>query len=415
MNQNNYTFIDLFAGTSALSEGFIEKGFVPLAHVEMDKNACLTISTRAVYHFLKKSGNLADYYRYLRKEISREELYSMVPKEILQSVINAEISDKTTDDIFNRIEESDIFSKFGKHVDFIVGGPPCQAYSMVVRHKNGIAEDNRCFLYRQYGKFLKRYQPKGFVFENVLGIRTAGGGRHYQNLCGLFQNLGYELYPMVMESNKYGVLQKRKRLIIFGWKKGYKFNAVPPQEIVHNWTTKDIFSDLDDINAGESSSKYKSGPTDYLRHFQLRNTNDVLTWHVARPLNDLDREKYIYAVGQLLNHKRRISYLEFDEHLQTMKKSRVFTDRFKVVNPDDLSQTVVAHISRDGHYYIYPSLKYVRSISVREAARLQSFPDSFFFEGSRGAAFRQIGNAVPPLMSRAITDKVLETIENNEY
>ena len=166
-----------------------------------------------------------------------------------------------------------------------------------------------------------------------------------------------------------------------------------------------------DIQAGDKSKRYISAPTSYLKRFKLRNTQDVLTWHEARPLNQLDRQKYIYAIQQRLENHRNISYLEFNDELQTMKIANAFTDRFKVIDPDGLSQTIVAHLSKDGHYYIYPSLDQVRSISVREAARLQSFPDNFFFEGSRSAAFKQIGNAVPPLLSEAIAKKVKKNLD----
>ena len=133
----NYTIVDLFAGTSALSEGFINHGFIPLSHIEMDKNACDTIRTRVAFHYLKSKHRLEDYYKYLRNEITRDDLYSSIPREYLDTVINKEISDSTIDGIFNQIENSKLFKDNGSKVDFIVGGPPCQAYSMVLRHKRG--------------------------------------------------------------------------------------------------------------------------------------------------------------------------------------------------------------------------------------------------------------------------------------
>lgn len=411
MKKKKYTIIDLFAGTSALSEGFINHGFIPLSHIEMDKNACDTIRTRVAFHYLKSINKLEDYYKYLRKEISRNELYTFIPDEYLDSVINREISDSTIPGIYDQIENSKLFKDNGGKVDFIVGGPPCQAYSMVLRHKKGIECDDRCFLYKLYGKFLEHYKPFGFVFENVVGLLSAAGGKHYKELNDLFKGYGYDLYPLILQANDYGVLQKRKRLLIIGWKENTEFDGKAPDIIENKWTTKDIFSDLSDIQANDSSVQYKSEPTEYLEHFGLRSKDDVLTWHQARPLNKIDRQKYIYAVKEKLEHNRRISYLEFDGNLQTMKRVNAFTDRFKVVDPNGLSQTIVAHLAKDGHYYIYPSLKYVRSISVREAARLQSFPDNFFFEGSRSAAFKQIGNAVPPLLSEAIAKKIINALK----
>jgi DNA (cytosine-5)-methyltransferase 1 len=281
---------------------------------------------------------------------------------------------------------------------------------MVVRHKSGIEIDDRCFLYRLYGKFLEHYNPYGFVFENVVGLLSAAGGKHYDELKKLFKGYGYNLYPLVLKANEYGVLQKRKRLIIIGFQENIIFDGKAPEIIDNKWSTKDVFSDLPDIQANSSSIHYKTKPTDYMEFFNLRSNSDVLTWHESRPLNQIDRQKYIYAIKEKLEHNRQISYLEFEGELQTMKRGNAFTDRFKVVDPNGLSQTIVAHLAKDGHYFIYPSLSTIRSISVREAARLQSFPDNFFFEGSRGAAFKQIGNAVPPLLSEAIAKKIINSL-----
>lgn len=410
MTKKKYTVIDIFAGTSALSEGFVNHNFIPLSHIEMDKNACDTIRTRVAYHYLKLNQKLSSYYSYLRNEISRDKLYSLIPNYYLDSVINKEISDSSIPAIFEQIENSKLYQDNGRRVDFIVGGPPCQAYSMVVRHKKGIECDDRCFLYKLYGKFLEHYNPYGFVFENVVGLLSAAGGKHYEEIKALFKGYGYNLYPLILQANDYGVLQKRKRLIIIGWQENIVFDGKAPDIVENKWSTKDVFSDLPDIQANDSSNHYKTKATEYLESFKLRTEDDVLTWHQSRPLNQIDRQKYIYAIKEKLEHNRQISYLEFEGELQTMKKANAFTDRFKVVDPNGLSQTVVAHLAKDGHYYIYPSLKTIRSISVREAARLQSFPDNFFFEGSRCAAFKQIGNAVPPLLSEAIAKKILSSL-----
>ena len=320
------------------------------------------------------------------------------------------MGEDTLQDLFDSIESSPLYKNNGKKVDFVVGGPPCQAYSLVVRHKAGIAEDDRCFLYRLYAQFLKRYQPLGFVFENVIGLKSAAKGEHYRQIQQLFDDYGYDIYPIEIHAEEYGVLQKRRRLIIVGWRKDLHYGEIVPDKTKSEWGTKEIFSDLADINANESSNEYKTNPTDYLLRFGLRTEDDVLTRHEARPLNSIDKQKYKYAIESLLNNHRRISYLEFQGELQTMRIGNAFTDRFKVVDPNGLCQTVVAHLSKDGHYYIYPSLEHIRSISIREAARLQSFPDNFYFEGSRSAAFKQIGNAVPPLLSEAIAKKIFQVL-----
>src|SRR5690606_22444024 len=148
----------LFAGAGGLSEGFYRQRFVPVAHVEYDRAACFTLKTRTAFHFLSETGNTHIYYKYLKGEISREKLYSYIPEDILNSVINAEIG-KENDKIFHSID-----NLLGtEQVDLIIGGPPCQAYSVVgrapLKHKK---DDERTRLYIQYGRFLKKYNPRMF-------------------------------------------------------------------------------------------------------------------------------------------------------------------------------------------------------------------------------------------------------------
>lgn len=135
--KRKYTYIDLFAGTSALSEGFLQCGFQPVSHIEMNSDACLTIKTRTAYHYLKNNNKLSFYRKYLKSEISRDELYGMIPEDIINSVINTEISDITVPEIFKTIDTS--LSRRGEEsIDFIIGGPPCQAFSLLNRHTNEI-------------------------------------------------------------------------------------------------------------------------------------------------------------------------------------------------------------------------------------------------------------------------------------
>lgn len=403
-----YTYIDLFAGTSALSEGFLRCGFVPVAHVEMNNDACYTIKTRLAYHYLKENNKYYNYIKYLKREITRDELYKLLPQNLMSSVINKEISDESIESIFASID-SVLKRQHRKRVDFIVGGPPCQAFSMLNRHNAGIADDKRCFLYLQYGKFLARYKPMGFVFENVLGLLSSKKN-HFENIKMHFRELGYKVHFAILNASDYGVMQNRQRVIIFGWRKSSDRGCPIIQKVQNDWTCKDIFSDLPVICAGESSSEYSSVPSDYLRRFGLRNDSDILTLHTARPINHIDTEKYRMAVEMWLNDGIRIKNSDFPDEIRTINNTTSFLDRFKVVDLNGKCHTVVAHISKDGHYYIYPSTRTIRSISIREAARIQSFPDDFFFEGSRSAIFKQIGNAVPPLMAYAIAKAIVQLL-----
>lgn len=399
-------FIDLFAGASGMSEGFKKAGFTPVAHIEMNEEACYTIKTRAAYHYLKSKRKLDLYYSYLKEEISREEFYKNIPTEILNSVINVEIDDNSIKDIFKKI------SKERNNIDLIIGGPPCQAYSLLGRHQENIENDPRNKLYIQYGRFLKQYNPKAFVFENVPGILSANKGQHFKNLKAYFRKLGYEVYHETIDASDYGVVQARKRIIIVGWKKELDFGFPNFTKEKVKYSVNEAFSDLPKLNPGEGYQfiNYKTQKNKYLNKFELRNGVEFVTQHMARPHNERDLEIYKTAIQKWNNEKIRLKYPDLPEELKTHKNESSFTDRYKVVNGSGVAHTVVAHIAKDGHYYIHPDEEQCRSISVREAARLQSFPDDFYFEGSRSAAFKQIGNAVPPLMAYAIAKKMKELL-----
>lgn len=409
------TFIDLFAGAGGLSEGFIRAGYKPIAHVEMDEAACYTLKTRTAYHYLKANGKFEEYKKYLKGEIGRSELYALVPDEEMNSVINLPLGPDNNREIFKRI---DARLSDQKEVDLIIGGPPCQAYSLVgrARSKNGMKKDPRNYLYREYAKYLKKYTPKMFVFENVLGLKSAGNGIYLENMEKLFDKKGYAMKLFTVEANNFGVLQKRKRVIIIGWQKDLKVTLPDLEKIKtpHTHTVKELLSDLPFIKAGTGKDKYssyKKESTAYLGESGIRNGIDILTQHIARPHTDQDKKIYRIAV-EMIRDKKRLNYNELPDKLKTHNNRHSFFDRFKVVDADSpAAQTVVAHIAKDGHYYIHPDIKQNRSITVREAARLQSFPDDFYFEGvkegrNRTAAFKQIGNAVPPLLSKKIAQRI---------
>ena len=405
---SNFNFIDLFAGASGMSEGFIKAGFNPISHIEMDKEACDSIKTRAAYHFLMKKKKENIYIDYLKGNITREELYNEVPKKILNSVLNIEITDDSIKSIFSEIDKT----LKNKKVDLIIGGPPCQAYSLLGRHQENIENDPRNKLYIQYGRFLKHYEPRAFVFENVPGLLSANKGQHFKNLKAYFRKIGYEVYYDTLIPSDYGVLQARKRIIIVGWKKEADFGFHEVEKSINNYTAYEVLKDLPKLNPGDSMqvAKYTNSKSDYLQKFEIRNGVDFVTQHISRPHNDRDLKIYKTAIQKWDKSEERLKYPDLPQELKTHKNENSFTDRYKVVNGNGVSHTVVAHIAKDGHYYIHPDVKQCRSISVREAARLQSFPDDFYFEGSRSAAFRQIGNAVPPLMAFAIAKSMKEKL-----
>jgi DNA (cytosine-5)-methyltransferase 1 len=411
-------YIDLFAGAGGLSEGFKKAGYNPIAHVEMDEAACYTLRTRTAYHYLKSKKKFGQYVQYLKGEIDRQTLYSKVPKEEMDTVINKSISDENNIEIFKRIDEL----LNGNKVHLIIGGPPCQAYSLVgrARSKDGMESDPRNHLYLQYAKYLKKYEPNVFVFENVLGLRSADEGRYFKKMVSEFNKLGYAVKDFLFNAKDFGVLQNRKRIILIGHKK--ELNLTITDFTAGNkkqYLVESIFRDLPKLQAGDGKDKddkYATKETnEYLETSHIRNGITVLTQHVSRPHTEQDKEIYRIAV-ELMQNGDRLNYITLPERLKTHNNRHSFFDRFKVVSATaPAAQTVVAHIAKDGHYYIHPDIKQNRSITVREAARLQSFPDDFYFEGvkenaNRTAAFKQIGNAVPPLMAFAIASKLKDLI-----
>ena len=403
--KKQYTVIDLFAGAGGLSEGFVQAGFVPIAHVEMDKDACNTLRTRCCFHYLRANNQLDVYYKYLKGEINRETLYASVPAEVTNAVINVEISDKTINDTFDKIK---LLAK-GRKIDMIIGGPPCQAYSLLGRHRKTMEDDPRTLLYLQYGKFLKEFKPKGFVFENVPGLLSAKKGEHFQNLQSYFDKLGYKVHFKMLNASDYGVLQERRRIIIVGWQKDNDMGYPEIKKVSTDAVINDILEDLPLLKAGEKEmvSSYKKENNSYLRESGIRaDSEKFVTQNITRPVNANDAAIYAYAIKMWNSKQVRVKYTDLPIEFRTQKNENSFLDRFKVVNGNGNAHTIVAHLAKDGHYYIHPSLNVCRSISVREAARMQSFPDNFYFEGSRSAIFKQIGNAVPVLMAKKIAESI---------
>lgn len=402
--------IDLFAGAGGLSEGFLRAGYKFFAHVEMDEAACLTLKTRQAYYFLKRNKKLNIYKDYVNGIITREEFYSNIPKRIFKSVINQEINAETIPNIFEEIDQI----RRNKDVDIIIGGPPCQAYSVIGRSRDpkGMKGDKRNYLYKEYIKFLDKYSPKLFVFENVLGLLSAQKGKIFINMKKEFKQAGYNIDYKTLNAKDFGVLEERKRIILIGWRKDIKFKYPDFKNLNKDYTIKDLFKDLPIIKSGESLNYYSNSTNECLidTHIRLKDW-DILSQHQSRPNNKRDLEIYKMYVNVWNKEGRKLKYNELPEYLITHNNKDSFLDRFNIVPYNGVSHTVVAHIGKDGHYYIHPDINQNRSISVREAARIQSFPDNFYFESSRTAAFKQIGNAVPPLMAEIIAKSIKKILK----
>jgi DNA (cytosine-5)-methyltransferase 1 len=420
MSKLNY--IDLFAGAGGLSEGFKNQLFNPVAHVEMDLAACQTLKTRAAFHYLSEQKLGSVYESYLKGEITRRELYDYLPANIRNGIINLGIGEENNEEIFKKIDLQ-LKGLKDRQIDLIVGGPPCQAYSLVgrARSEHNMEKDPRNYLYVQYGNYLERYKPKMFVFENVVGLLSAGKGVYLENMKRLFNKKGYKIEVFKVNAENFGVLQKRKRILIIGWKDDFLPN-IPNLERYDSGIksyVNSVFNDLPTLQAGTGNDKYNfyiNPSNTYLSESHIRNGSEIITQHIARPHTEQDKEIYRVAVDKWQTSMQRLDYNDLPERLKTHTNRTSFIDRFKVVaNNLQSSHTVVAHIAKDGHYYIHPDPSQNRSISVREAARLQSFPDNFYFEGikegaNRTAAFKQIGNAVPPMMANIIANELKQLL-----
>ena len=414
-----FNIVDMFSGAGGLTEGFRNQdNYNFICHIEMDKDACASLELRNIYYFLKNEDNLSPYYKYLQGKISKDDLYSIVPSDLLKDILNIEISDETIPSIFEYIDKK----LAGSELDGIIGGPPCQAYSTIGRANNESKKhtDTRIYLYKHYLDFLNRYKPKFFVFENVKGLlsfKDISGDLLFPKIISEFKKNGYQIHYKIINASEYGVSQNRERLILVGFRndlllsecffeslKNYKEDAP---------NLKELFEDLPAVKQGGKSNKYKKKASSEFVIKYIRNEKDVLIQHVARAHNANDLKIY-KLVLKAKNKGKNLTYTDIPAELQTHSNKHSFLDRYKALNEDSLSHTIVAHISKDGHYYIHPDLQQNRSITVREAARIQGFPDSFYFEKSRTAAFRQIGNAVPPILAYKIASAIVDFLRSQQ-
>lgn len=399
-----YNFIDLFAGCGGLSEGFYKQNFNALAHVEINPVACRTLRTRMKHYGYENAD---------------------------ESVLEMDI---TSEDVLERIETA----VRGQEVDIIIGGPPCQAYSSLGRAKddNAMQDDPRNYLFESYVKVLNKYLPKFFVFENVTGMLTARiNGKHIVNRIveALSENYKVKFDPKinVLNSANYGVPQIRKRVIIIGVRKDIN---IEPEEmytgiikthydpemsederkgLIKYVTVRDAIEELPAVKPGEGEKEIQfesKKNNEFLK--RIASNDGILRDHVARNHNDKDIERYIAMSS---NHWSFQKLLEKRPDLNHEKR-RVFGNSYTVQWWDLPSKTIIAHLYKDGNQFIHPDSMQGRTFTVREAARIQSFPDDFVFEGPRTEQFKQIGNAVPPLLAEVIAKCIknkLDTLEEH--
>ena len=498
-----YPIVDLFAGPGGLGEGFSElytddasPVFKSIASVERDQYAHQTLVLRHFYRSFRFEHVPDSYYDYLASRISKEELIAENSKHwkaAESSALQISLGQENHDFVRKLIKPR----LHGMKKWALIGGPPCQAYSVVGRSRMmgnpDFEEDERYFLYREYLKIIIDHSPPVFVMENVKGLLSArvNGQPMIDKIVSDLSNpinairgssngLKYRLYSLscsgeikgdidpksfIVEAEKHGVPQARHRMFILGIRSDLDIlprtldKKKPPtvEQVIggmprirsgvsrqkdsgnlwrHIITSTNSSSWLPDNKNGRlikramrsavkeikntdletSSRAYK--PPRVMRPWYYDERLRTSTSHEARSHMGSDLHRYLFVAshGAALETSPKladfpIELLPDHKNVQIGREGKMFSDRFRVQLKSKVSTTVTSHISKDGHYFIHYDPAQCRSLTVREAARLQTFPDNYFFEGPRTAQYHQVGNAVPPYLAVQIAEIVKEILD----
>ena len=353
----SHTVIDLFAGVGGLSLGFEMEGFNVVVANEYDASIASA--------YTKNHPNT-----------------KMIVGDITEININ------------------ETFKPYKHKIDVIIGGPPCQGFSQKGQRKT--INDKRNFLFKYYVKVVELIVPKYFVMENVPNLLTSENGLFKKEIIELFGKLGYSLTTGVLNAADYGVPQNRKRAVIIG--KLGKTTPSLPQKSTKTVTVWDAIEDLSFLNSGEGCEEQQyphPAKSEYAK--RLRSNSAVLHNHVATHHSDLALERMNLIppnCGKKVLPK---------EHLTKSIYSGTWTRMVK----DEVSVTITTRFDTPSSgQFTHPYLN--RAITVREAARIQSFPDTFIFTGTKSSQMKQVGNAVPPLLANAIAKQIKKDMEDNK-
>ena len=363
--------VDLFSGAGGLSFGLEQAGFSIVAAADTDSSALNT--HRANFPSLTWLGDLSS------------------PDGFLNSLSN-----------------------WGVHeIDLLAGGPPCQPFSnagipkiaSLVRSGDRKTHDPRRDLWRSYFSFVDALAPRAVLLENVPDMARSQEGAILVHFLQEMEARGYRSDVRVLESWQYGVPQHRKRLFIVGMKGQIAFDWPEPSD--RDVTLRDAIGDLPQVPPGQldNTIEYSGHPTSslgMLLRSGLKGAEAKVLWdHVTRFVRDDDAEAFsLMGEGQ--------TYQDLPDRLRRYRGD-IFTDKYVRLRWDGLSRSITAHLAKDGYWYIHPQQD--RTLSVREAARIQTFPDSFRFAGSMTSRFAQIGNAVPPLLAREVGHSLLSALK----
>ena len=516
--------IDLFAGPGGLGEGFsalLDENdcsvFEIKLSIEKEESAHKTLTWRSFYRQFKGRGKEVprEYYEALKiNDISKRELFiekvlnEIYPEEgrlARKEAQRIELGGKEwPKNEVDRIIREALGDKPGNWV--LIGGPPCQAYSNVGRSRVGgiDPEDHRVYLYQEYLRIIEEHKPAVFVMENVKGLLSAKVGEEKVfdwMKKDLTLNGEYRIYSFVrpvendrdylIKSEKYGVPQKRHRVILLGLRKDIMYpidgafleekpevplesvlSKMPPvrselgrrfiehstTEFYSNGNPKREYRNLADSNKawekemneqikklekwgelsinrlilGVKSPKLGVGGEFIIAKVTIDEKHCLKSWYLDPSLNGLpnhrsrshltqDLMRYMFAGLYVEEYKTFPRLDDFAKHHEDLipdhanVKSGKFTDRFRVQVKGKPATTITSHISKDGHYFIHYDTKQCRSLTVREAARIQTFPDNYLFRGSRTSQFHQVGNAVPPYLAYQLAHIVLSILNENEF
>lgn len=408
--EKTYTFVDLFAGCGGLSEGFMQSGhFKSLAHVEWELPMVMTLRNRLI----KKWGETVS---------SAKEKVILFDIQKTEELLNGEWSEETKEcyEKENATKtEKGLKNIIGKNnVDIIIGGPPCQAYSIHGRatDKNSMQNDYRNFLFESFVKVVAAFMPKAFIFENVTGMLSAkpGGTPVVERIYKAFKDIGYNtLKPTCFKDAVYNaydfdVPQNRERVILIGIRNGERFsvndfyNELSKLKSGNHLSVKDAIGTLPPIYPLETIKKIRG------KNFSHYATDSTDSFHQPRHCSERDITVIRRWISDNMN---KCSQKEAIDFYKEVTGRNTLYRKYRNLEWDKPSPTVVAHLQKDGFMFIHPDIEQARFITIREAAMLMSFPKDFEFIGNRSYCYKMIGNAVPVNFAKAIADAMYKVLK----